>query len=124
MNFDSLREHAMIYLASPYSKYPAGIEAANRDICALAANLLRHRVKVYSPIAHTHAIAIYGKIDPLDHAFWMDADKAMMELSTALLVATLPGWEDSKGICEERRYFRCAGKPTYFINPDTLEIRQ
>lgn len=52
------------YLASPYSKYPAGIEAAFQDICKQTALLIRHKIPVYSPIAHTHPVAIHGEIDP------------------------------------------------------------
>lgn len=48
----------LVYLATPYSKYPRGIEAAFVDASRLAACLVRLGISVYSPIAHTHPIAI------------------------------------------------------------------
>src|SRR3990167_1959103 len=58
------------YLATPYTRYPAGIRAAFADAAKLAARLLVTGLKVYSPITHTHPLAIYGHLDPLDHAIW------------------------------------------------------
>src|SRR5436309_1862842 len=60
----------LYYLATPYSKYPRGLTAAFEDAANLAARLLQVGFRVYSPIAHTHPLAVYGKIDPLDHAIW------------------------------------------------------
>ena len=45
---------ALAYLATPYSKYPAGLQQAFVDAAKLAALLLRSGMNVYSPIAHTH----------------------------------------------------------------------
>lgn len=56
------------YLATPYSRYAAGIEAAFQAASEQAAILVRHGIPVFCPIAHTHPIAIHGDIDPFDHA--------------------------------------------------------
>ncbi len=45
------------YLATPYSKYPGGPEPACHEACKAAAWLIRHDVRCYCPIAHTHPIA-------------------------------------------------------------------
>lgn len=113
----------MIYLATPYSKYPAGITAAFERAAQLAGELLKKRgVAVFSPIAHTHPIAIHGGIDPLNHDIWLPFDAAMMRASSSLLVAKMEGWEQSVGIAHEIEAFRKAGKPISYLNPDTLEI--
>jgi Domain of unknown function (DUF1937) len=112
----------LTYLATPYSKYPNGIDVAFRDACMLAANLISLGMKVYSPIAHTHPIAIYGSVDPFDHAIWLPLDFAIMDRCDNLLVAHMSGWEDSYGIGEEIKYFTKAGKEIYDLDVDTFEI--
>src|SRR5262245_23039352 len=105
------------YLATAYSKYSGGIEAAHKVACEQAALLVKAGVPVYSPIAHTHPIAIYGDLDPLDHSIWLEADRTFMEAAKALIVCKMPGWEDSYGIAVEVDYFRHAGKPVYYMEP-------
>lgn len=103
----------LCYVATPYSKFPDGIEAAFRASCVVAGELLKRGLRVYSPIAHTHPIAEYAKIDLFDHDIWLPFDEAMMNACGTLIVAQLPGWEDSRGIAHEIEYFRNAGKPRF-----------
>lgn len=110
----------LAYLATPYSRYPGGIDIAFRDAARLAARLLRAGVKVYSPICHTHPIAIHGNLDPLDHAIWMPFDEAMMRVCDMLIVAHMPSWETSKGIAMEVEHFEKAGKRIFDLDPVTL----
>jgi hypothetical protein len=112
----------LYYLATPYSKYPRGLIAAFEDAANLAARLLQVGFRVYSPISHTHPLAVYGKIDPLDHAIWLPFDEAMMEASGALLVAEMSGWRTSKGVKHEIEFFTNAGKPVLYLNPETLFV--
>lgn len=114
--------NSLCYLATPYSKFPTGIEDAFKAACILTGVLLRKGVKVYSPIAHTHPIAIHGGIDPLDHDIWLPFDQAMMEAAGICVVAMLPTWEQSYGISVEIETFRKAGKPVFYLNPETLEL--
>lgn len=108
------------YLATPYTNFPGGIEPAFIAAAKLVAALLKTGVKVYSPIAHTHPVAIYGDIDPLDHAIWIPFDQGMMDVCGSLIVAQLPTWERSRGVAMEIDYFRNAGKPIFDLNPETL----
>src|ERR1700733_5959030 len=101
MSLDLVKSYPLVYLATPYSKYPDGIEAAYRDACALSARLLHLGIKVFSPIAHSHGIAVHGKIDPLDHNIWLPFDESVMQASHALLVAKMRSWELSYGIDKE-----------------------
>lgn len=106
------------YLATPYSKYRGGdIEAAFVDAAKLAASLLVRGVKVYSPIAHTHPLAVYGKLDPLDHSIWLPFDEAMMAAADSLIVAHMDGWDVSYGIAHEIKVFEKAGKPIFDLDP-------
>ncbi len=117
-----LRQFDLVYLGTPYSKYPAGIEAAFREASAFAARLLRMGIKVYSPIAHTHPLAIYGNIDPYDHSIWLPFDAAMMAKSDAMLVGTMEGWETSKGVLHEIETFRAADKPIFYLPNHLFEM--
>ena len=115
---EKLTAYRLCYLATPYSRYPRGIHFAFVDASAFAAELLKRGVKVYSPIAHTHPLAIYGNVDPLDHDIWLPFDQAMMDASDALIVAEMDGWETSRGIGHEMDYFRAAGKPIHQLPGD------
>jgi hypothetical protein len=101
---------SVIYLATPYSRYPHGLDAAHIDACLVAASLISRGLSIYSPIAHTHPIAHHGGLDKMDHAMWLQFDEAMMTASYGLIVAQLPGWEDSRGIDHEIEFFTRAGK--------------
>lgn len=104
------------YLATPYSRYPLGRRAAFEMACRVAAHLLRAGVPVFSPIAHSHPIAERGDIDPADHAFWMRADRPMMEAARGLIVFKAVGYLESRGVQQEMATFLAAGKPILFMS--------
>jgi len=108
------------YLGSPYSKYPGGIVAAHNAVCRDAALLIRAGVPVYSPIAHTHPIAIHGGIDPFDHEIWLPADKPLMDAAVGLIVLMLPGWESSRGLTYEIEEFQGKEKPIVYMRPGAV----
>ena len=108
------------YLATPYSRYPGGPDMAFYRTATLAARLIRLGIHVYSPIAHTHPIAVYGDIDLFDHTIWLPFDEEMMKVSKLLLVAHMDGWEESFGISEEIKFFEAAHKPIFDLDPVSL----
>ena len=122
MSLDRLKlaSESFWYLATPYSKYPTGIEEAFRVACRATGKLILAGVPVYSPIAHTHPIAIYGGIDPFDYGIWIPADAPMMRAAHGLIVLKLPTWEISYGISEEIKEFSEAGKPIEYLDPEDL----
>lgn len=109
-----LTRHKLVYLGSPYTKYRTGLDAAFRDVAAIAAQMLHEGVRVYSPIAHTHPIAIHGNLDPRNHDIWLPFDQAMMDAADAMCIADMDGWRESYGVQYEIDYFRRQGKPVYF----------
>lgn len=126
VDFDTLVDWGLLYMGTPYSKYPGGIEIAFRHAAKLAGDLIRNKITVYSPIAHTHPVATYGKINPLDHDMWLPFDAIMMEQSKALIVAKMTGWEESYGLKCEIEHFRKAKKPIIYqdvvyedVDPET-----
>lgn len=113
----------LAYLATPYSKYQGGnLELAFRDASKLAAQLMLAGLKVYSPIAHTHPLAVYGFVDPLDHDIWLPFDEAMMTAADVLIVAHMDGWQASRGIAHEIEFFERAAKPIFDLDPLTLRM--
>lgn len=105
------------YLGSPYSKYPLGLNAAHKAVCENAALLLRAGVHVFSPIAHSHPIAVHGNIDPYDHDIWLSADRPIMEAAKGIIVLRLPSWKRSYGLYKEVEWFTDAGKRVVYMNP-------
>jgi hypothetical protein len=104
------------YLATPYTKYGGGIEAAFREASRINGHLFKRGVHAYSPIAHSHPVAEYSQIDPLDHSFWLPVMQPMMDLSCGMIIAKMEGWGDSYGIGEERKVFERQGKPIFYLD--------
>ena len=119
-----LARYSLVYLGTPYSRYQSGIDAAFRDACRLAAGLVRLNVRVYSPIAHTHPIAVHGGIDPLDASYWLSFDAAMMDKSACLAIGCLDGWQDSAGLKHEIDVFESYGKAVWMVDPRTLSAEE
>lgn len=121
---DVLRQYDIVYLASPYTRYKGGdLDAACDDVCKVAASLIQAGIKVFCPIAHSHAISTRGGIDPLSHDIWLEQDEPFMKLADALLVVELDGWSDSYGVSYEDDIFSGAGKPIHHLDPITMEVR-
>ncbi len=110
----------LIYLASPYSHAdPAQMEARFQCVCQLAAMMMRRGLFVFSPIAHSHPIAMADKAIPQTSEcdFWEKYDRVILERCDRVVVAMFDGWKYSKGIAAEIRYAIALGKPISYINP-------
>ena len=120
---DALKiRHGYWYLATPYSKWPAGLDDACKTAATLCGRLLLAGVNTYSPIAHSHPVSLTleGQVDPRDHDFWLRADKPLFEAAHGLLVADFPGWRESVGVAKEIAWSRAHVKPSFLLNPQTL----
>lgn len=114
----------LAYLATPYSRYPGGVREAFEEACRITAKLWLAGTKVVSPIVHFHSVKTIGAVSfpshEEDHAFWLQADEAMMRVCDVLIIAHLETWEVSKGIAMEVDYFAKAGRPIFDLDPETL----
>ena len=107
------------YLATPYSEYPGGYEAAAELSAKLAARLLEAGVPVFAPIAHSHPISKHvSVVSNTDHDFWMNVDAPFMEAAHGLVIVTAPEWEESRGMRQEIDTFTKAGKPVVYWYPE------
>jgi len=114
----------LIYLATPYTRYPRGLDAAFEDAAAIAGALIKRGLAVFSPICHSHPIAKHGGIDAVDHELWMRIDREMWDRCDELLVAKMDGWDQSRGVAAEIEYFLKRGAPvTYTEVGDILSPR-
>ena len=119
---DTLRKYNLIYLATPYTKFAAGLENAAAAAINPAGQLEKLEIGVYSPIADSHTIAVAAGIPLVDNDRWHKRIDRFLPLCDALLVARMMGWNSSVGVAREIAYFEMVGKPVFHINPETLDV--
>jgi hypothetical protein len=106
------------YIGSPYSKYPAGLDAAFDAVVMARGRLVLAGIPCFSPIIHAHPVAKACGIDPYDHAIWLPAERPMLDASSGLIVAMLEGWPESFGLNQEIGIFKSEGKPIVYWDPE------
>ena len=106
----------IIYLASPYSDPdPAVREARFHAVCREAALMTHNGLAVFSPIAHSHNIALHGL--PLDWEYWKRVDHSFLALSASVVVLMLDGWRESTGVIAEIKWADELRKPVTYRQP-------
>jgi hypothetical protein len=114
----------MIYLASPYSHPdPAVVEARFKAACKATAELMRRGKHVFSPIAHSHQVAVIGGLH-LGWEFWQQIDFEWIRMCAAVYVLTLDGWEDSKGVTAEIVYAKSVQIPVWYLDPEEVGVKE
>jgi nucleoside 2-deoxyribosyltransferase len=105
----------MIYLASPFShSEPAVRHARYVAVCKAAAFLIANGCHVFSPIAHSYALAEVGGLDG-DWETWRALDLSMIARCDELMVVTLDGWDKSVGVAAEVAEAERLGKPVFHL---------
>jgi hypothetical protein len=106
-----------VYLASPYSHPDPAVREARFDAVARnVAALMRSGVHLYSPITHTHPIAIRGDL-PTDWSYWEGYDRVMIAAASELWVLMIDGWGESRGVAAEIAIAVAMHKPVRFVEP-------
>lgn len=114
----------MIYLASPYSHESKIVREYRFKMAAYcAAWLVQQDNVVFSPICHSHPMAVEGGLSGT-WEFWQQYDLAFLEFATEMVVVTLDGWYESKGVMAEMAEARFKGIPVSYLNPITLELAE
>lgn len=110
-----------VYMACPYSAptHEEREQRFNQANKAAAAIMMQGHV-VFSPISHSHPIAIpLG--NELSHGFWLKQDLAFFDWADELWVVKFNGWDRSKGIeIEIYEWTKRNRKPIKYIEPYTL----
>lgn len=119
----------MIYLASPYSPVaPEGVVLTDEEKTKIRGSRYRHTLlvqaklfnmgyPVFCTIVHTHVTAFCYKL-PTDAAFWMNFNHHMIDLSTAVFVLKLEGWQESLGVRDEIEYAQAHAIPVVDIEAE------
>lgn len=113
------------YLATPYSHISSEIRKERFEkVSMVAAQLFNQGIICFSPISHSHPIALNGC--GMDWDTWEDFDIQMMDVCKELFILMLPGWEASLGVRKEYQYMRKQGRGVRFIKlieEDIIEIQ-
>lgn len=108
----------LIYLASPYSHVDVAVrEARFRRVCEHAAKMMQRGSFVFSPIAHTHPIAVTGELDT-GFAYWSEYDRKMIAVCDELHVLMLDGWRESVGVSAEILIADELGNPVVYVQDE------
>lgn len=108
-----------IYLATPYTHPDPAVRRARFDAVTRAAGaLMRRRFLVFSPITMGHPISDACPDIPGDFSYWENACLSYLsEWATALVVLTLDGWRESRGVTTEIAVAREWGLPVKYLSP-------
>jgi len=116
------KDFFMIYLASPYTHTdPKVRESRFHDACKVAGRLMQKGHRIFSPIAHSHPIALSCGL-PTEWGFWKKYDMEFLKLCSQLWIIQLKGWNESLGISKEIKISRRLEKPIYYVEPVFLKI--
>jgi hypothetical protein len=110
-------KYRLSYLACPYTHKDHAVmvdrfQKANKA----SARYMANGEYIYSPISHTHPIAeaAEGTL-PRHWDFWEGYDRTMISCCDRLLVLTIDGWKESKGVQAEIKIAEEMGLPIEYI---------
>lgn len=123
----------MIYLASPYSHTGSGTEDEKaqtrerryRQTMFAQKSLFNFGYPVFATIVHNHVTTKHYKL-PSDFGYWQRYNHHMIDLSRAVFILQLEGWEKSSGVQDEIDYANSKAIPVYAIpviyDDDTIRL--
>ena len=105
-----------IYLASCYSHKNASVRELRFNLINVkAAELMRQGHIVFSPISHSHPIAVQEDL-PLSFEFWQAMNESFIKWCDVVYVYCMDGWQHSQGIKSEIAYANKINKPINYID--------
>lgn len=111
----------LIYLACPYThKEHKMMVARHLMINKISAKLMAEGKYIFSPISHTHPIAEAGSL-PRGWDYWEGYDRRILKCCDRIIVARLPGWEQSTGVQAEIKIGEEMGIPVDYVDYDHFE---
>ena len=114
-------DRPLVYLACPYS-HPDGAVRERRfhAVNRAAARLMSQGMMIFSPISHTHPIAVDGKLQT-GWDFWERYDRICISCCHEMIVLCLDGWKESVGVQDEIGIAKELGIPVRFVVPEDYE---
>lgn len=114
-----MNDKQYVYLACPYShEDPQVREQRFNEANICAGKLMDAGFIVYSPISHSHPIAVAHDL-PKGWSFWGRIDETFVHFCTAVFILKLPGWEESTGVKAEMELAAKYGKPILFLSKNS-----
>lgn len=105
----------MTYIAIPYSHEDESVRLKRfKLVNEVAANLMRNGEIVFSPISHSHSIAVENEL-PTDWDYWGRSCEAFVKRSDRLVVVCVEGWEESEGVQAEIDIAHECGIPIEYL---------
>ena len=90
------------YLAGPYSHPELSVRRDRFEwACHVANKLMEAGECIFSPIAHSHSIEVWGSGNIKGGEFWLNQDFAILQHASKMYVMKLTGWETSDGLRRE-----------------------
>ncbi len=106
-----------VYLAAPYSDIEESVRQFRFEkINEISAKLMREGWTIYSPISHSHPIAVNHSL-PTGWEFWGKMDRPFIKNCLFLIILMLPGWKQSHGVGEEIKLAKEFNKPIVYLTP-------
>lgn len=111
-----------IYLASPYTHALPDVRHDRYEaVVRAAAELMLRGHVIFSPIAHSHPIELFGMAgEQQDGHFWKRQDVPLLRHATELWVLGLPGWIESSGVRWEIEMAHALHIPIWLLDHKTL----
>lgn len=88
----------------------------SRKITKVCAKIMSDGNIVFSPITHSHYIAVLGNLPALSHTFWLEQDKFWVDACDEIWVFDGLPWETSYGVKREIEWGLEQKKPVRFVN--------
>ena len=109
----------LTYLATPYTHDdPAIRQQRFDDVTKVAARLMLEGHLIYSPISHTHYMAVHHEL-PNEWEFWKSHCETFLAVSRLVIVLKLDGWRESVGVAAEIEIAETMG-----IDVEYMELEQ
>lgn len=108
-----------VYVAAPYYDDDKELMLERHDtITRFTAALVTEGAAAFSPVTYTANLDQYQGRHPDG---WYSFDLHFLHYAKALVVLTLPGWKESKGVLTEMGYARGIGIPVKLVTPEEVE---
>jgi hypothetical protein len=111
-------EKKLIYLGCPYSHPDPHVKTQRFEaVTKVASKMMAKGEFVFSPISHTHPIAMAGGL-PGGWEFWKEYDEIYLRMSCKMVVLTLDGWRESVGLMAEIELSRKLGVEVEYVETE------
>lgn len=126
MNTSNVEGKTLIYLACPYSFNGRDDSRARETrfqiVTQVAARLMGEGYSVFSPITHGHPMNTLGVM--VGWETWAAIDEAILSrCCKEMIVLTLDGWRESKGIAAEIAIAAKLGIPITYMDQPKVEAK-